>query len=228
MRSSLALCLLLSVPSVARAQSTASPAAAPASDSGTFVIRHGADTVGTEEFKRTGQALEGRLLFKAHRFLSERYQAVIGPDATLPLIEVTVRNGPDTGKVQAKFSQRTRVIFRGDSVAVDDASGRGLKTLVLGTEPGAMPYINLSFALLEQAVRRARTLGSAGGDVPLFNLSGTEKASGQTVRAKIAQVGNDSVSVAIGGVDFRLQVDPSGRVLGGGIPAQNLFVERTK
>ncbi|HET8624369.1 MAG TPA: hypothetical protein VFM14_12470 [Gemmatimonadales bacterium] len=213
----------------AGAQGTAAQAVtASPSDSGTFVIRHGADTVGTEEFTRTAQALEGRLLFKAYRFLSERYRAVIGPDATLPLIEVTVRNGPDSGKVQAKFSQRTRVIFRDDSVAVDDAGGRGLKTLVLGTERGAMPYINLSFALLEQAVRRARALDAAGSEVPLFNLSGTDKASGQTVRAKVAPLGADSVSVSIGSVNFRLRVDPDGRVLGGGIPAQNLFVERMR
>jgi hypothetical protein len=224
MRVSLSLCLLVVLPVFAQAQAAAP---AQAADRGTFLIRHGADTVGSEEFSRIGPRLEGRLQFKAHRFLSERYHAVIAPDATLPLIEVTVRNGPDTGTVQAKFTQRTRVIFRDDSVAVDDAGSRGLKTLVLGSERGAMPYLNLSFALLEQAVRRARTLG-ASAEVPLFNLSGSEKASGQTVRAKIARVGSDSVSVLIGSVDFRLLVDPEGRVLGGGIPAQNLFVERTK
>jgi hypothetical protein len=229
MRALLIPCLILSIPAVAQAQAAATSASAvPVGDSGKFIIRHGADTVGTEEFARTSQALEGRLLFRAYRFLTERYHAIIGPDGTLPLIEVTVRNGPDSGTVQAKFSQRTRIIFRDDSVAVDDATGRGLKTLVLGTERGAMPYINLSFALLEQAVRRAQTLGTAGAEVPFFNLSGSDKASGRTVRGKIARIGDDSVSVSIGNVDFRLQVDSEGRVLGGGIPAQNLHVERAR
>lgn len=200
--------------------------AAGVDDSGIFLVRRGADTVATEEFSRSGVAVEGRLLFKAHKFLSERYRIVVAPDGTVPLVEVTVRNGPDSGTVQAKFTQRTRVVFRDDSVAVDDMGGRGLKTLVLATEPGAMPYLNLSFAMLEQAVRRSRTLGAAGAEVPFFNLSGTDRQGGQTVRGKVTPVGTDSVTVAIGSVEFRLRVDPEGRLLGGGIPAQNLSVER--
>jgi hypothetical protein len=196
-------------------------------DAGTFLIRHGSDTVATEEFSRTGIELQGKLLFKSQKFLSERYRAVVAPDATVPLVEVTVRNGPDSGTVQAKFSQRTRIVFRNDSVAIDDMGSRGLKTLVLGTERGAMPYINLSFALLEQAVQRARTLGPDGAEVPFFNLSGTDHQSGQTVRGKITFVGADSVAVGIGPIEFRLLMDRDGRLLGGGIPAQNLVIERT-
>ncbi len=225
-RATLSLCLLLA-PGAAVAQATAGAAAtAQVGDSGTFLVRRGADTVATEEFSRSGVALEGRLHFKAHNFLSERYRVIVAPDATIPLVEVTVRNGPDSGTIQAKFTQRTRVVFRDDSVAVDDMGGRGLKTLVLGTERGAMPYINLSFALLEQAVRRARTLGAGAVEVPFFNLSGTDRESGQTVRGKVTPVGADSVTVAIGSVEFRLEVDAEGRLLGGGIPAQNLSIER--
>lgn len=227
MRANLTLCLLLAAPGTAAAQAAAAaPATGQVEDSGTFLVRHGADTVATEEFSRSGVALEGRLLFKTQKFLSERYRVIVAPDGTVPLVEVTVRNGPDSGTVQAKFTQRTRVVFRDDSVAVDDMSGRGLKTLVLGTERGAMPYINLSFALLEQAVRRARTLGASGAEVPFFNLSGTDQQSGQTIRGKVTPVGPDSLAVAIGSVEFRLRVDAEGRLLGGGIPAQQLSVER--
>ena len=227
MRATLSVLLLLAMPGAVAAQATASVAAsAEVGDSGTFLVRRGADTIATEEFSRSGVELHGRLLFKTHRFLSERYRAVVAPDETVPLVEVTVRNGPDSGTVQAKFSQRTRIVFRDDSVAVDDMGSRGLKTLVLGTERGAMPYINLSFALLEQAVQRARTLGKSGAEVPFFNLSGTDRQSGQTVRGKVTPVGTDSVTVAIGNVEFRLRVDPDGRLLGGGIPAQNVSIER--
>jgi hypothetical protein len=62
--------------------------------------------------------------------------------------------------------------------------------------------------------------------VPFFNLSGTDRQSGQTVRGKVTPVGSDSVTVSIGAVEFRLRVDQEGRLLGGGIPAQNLSVER--
>jgi hypothetical protein len=226
-RLSLSCFLFLAAPGAVTAQAAGSAAAtAQVTDSGTFLVRRGADTVATEEFSRSGVELHGRLLFKTHRFLSERYRAIVAPDATVPLVEVTVRNGPDSGTVQAKFSQRTRIVFRDDSVAVDDMGSRGLKTLVLGTERGAMPYINLSFALLEQAVQRARTLNMTEAEVPFFNLSGTDRQSGQTIRGKVTRVGTDSVAVAIGTVEFRLRVDPQGRLLGGGIPAQQLTVER--
>ena len=43
---------------------------------------------------------------------------------------------------------------------------------------------------------------------------------------KVASMGNDSLSVAIGTVEFHLRVAPDGRVLGGRIPAQNLVVDR--
>jgi hypothetical protein len=39
-------------------------------------------------------------------------------------------------------------------------------------------------------------------------------------------VGRDSLTLAIGGVEFRLKVDPEGRVLGGAIPTQNVQVDR--
>ncbi|HEU5170296.1 MAG TPA: hypothetical protein VFU46_07150, partial [Gemmatimonadales bacterium] len=192
----------------------------------TFVIRHGDDTVATEEFARSATEIEGRLLFRKHKHLSERYRAVLAPDATLPLVEITVRNGPDSGKVQAKFTERARLIFRDDSVAVDDAGSRGLKTLVLPTERGAVPYLNLSFGLLEQALRRAAVLGAGPVEVPFFNLSAGAERGGQTVRGTVTRVGADSATIAIGTVEFRLEVDGEGRLLGGGIPAQRLTVER--
>ena len=51
--------------------------------------------------------------------------------------------------------QRARVIFKEDSAAVDAVGGEGLQTRLFATMRGAVPYLNLSFALLEQAVRRA-------------------------------------------------------------------------
>jgi hypothetical protein len=210
-----AVCLLLAqvVPPALSAQSIA--------DSGTFIVRHGADTVATERFSRTETNLEGTLFLKNSRSTFQRYTAVVGPDATLPLIEVTVREDADSGRVKAKLVQRTRVIFKEDSAAVDAVIGQAIETRVFGTQSGAVPYLNLSFALLEQAVRRAHKLATTGTEVPLFNLGG-----GQTVRSKLSPAGSDSLTLAIGEVEFRLRVDPQGRVLGGRIPTQNVVVDR--
>jgi hypothetical protein len=190
-------------------------------DSGTFIIRHAADTVATERFSRTATHLEGTLSLNNSRSTFQRYTAVVAPDATLPLIEVTVREDVDSGRVKAKLVQRARVIFKEDSAAVDAVIGQAIETRVFGTQLGAVPYLNLSFALLEQAVRRARMLATAGTEVPLFNLGG-----GQTVRSKVSARGADSLTLAIGEVEFHLRVDPQGRVLGGRIPQQDVVVER--
>jgi hypothetical protein len=198
----------------------AAPAGLPAADSGQFVIRHGADTVATERFTRTATTLNGTLALRNAKSTAQSYTVVVAPDASVALIEVTVREGADTTKPKPRVVQQARVIFKDDSVSVDDISSRGLQTRVFGTERGAVPYLNLSFALLEQAIRRSRA-GSAGSGVPLFNLGG-----GQTVDGKVVSLGTDSLSLAIGGVEFRLRVDPTGRVLGGSIPSQRVIAER--
>jgi hypothetical protein len=196
------------------------PLAAQA-DSGTFVIRHAGDTVATERFTRTATSLSGTLAIRNARNTSQNYQAVVAPDASVALIQVTVRESQDSGRVKGKVVQRARVIFKEDSAAVDDVTGHGLQTRVFGTGKGAVPYLNLSFALLEQVVRRARAAAPAASEVPLFNLGG-----GQTLEGKVSALGADSLMVGIGSVEFHLKVDPSGRVLGGTIPKQGVVADR--
>ncbi|HEY4649563.1 MAG TPA: hypothetical protein VIG95_10645 [Gemmatimonadales bacterium] len=196
------------------------PAQDAAADSGAFVVRRARDTVAVERFTRTATKLEGTLTLRNPKRTSERYSAVIAPDATIPLIEVTTREGADTGSRGAKVVQRARVIFKEDSVAVDEMSGAGLMTRVFGTEAGAVPYLNLSFALLEQAVLRARAKADQS-QLAFFNLGG-----GQTITARVTGVGRDSLTMDIGDVRYRLKVDQKGRVLGARIPDQNVVVDR--
>jgi hypothetical protein len=191
-----------------------------ATDSGTFIIRRARDTVAVERFTRAAIKLEGTLTLRNAKRTSERYSAVIAPDATVPMIEVTTREGVDTGAVRAKVVQRARVIFKEDSAAVDEMSDAGLMTRVFGTEEGAVPYLNLSFALLEQALRRAREMPEPSR-VAFFNLGG-----GQTLTARISALGTDSLTLDIGDIRYLLRVDGQGRVLGGRIPVQDVIVER--
>jgi len=204
--------LVLSAPGVLRGQSPA--------DSGTFVLLRARDTVAVEQFSRGPAKLEGTLVLRNAKQTSERYSAVIAPDATLPLVEVTVREGVDSGPRRAKIVQRARVIFKQDSAAVDEVGDAGLMTRVFGTEAGAVPYLNLSFVFLEQAVRRARAM-PAGSKVSFFNLGG-----GQTLDAKLSSLSKDSLKLDIGDIQFHLRVDSTGRVLGGRIPVQDVVVER--
>lgn len=192
-----------------------------AGESGVFIIRHAGDTVATERFTRTATTLHGTLAIRNAKGTVQAYEAVMAPDASVPLIEVTVRESQDSGQTNGRILQRARVIFKEDSAAVDDIGTHGLQTRIFGTERGAMPYLNLSFALLEQAVRRSRATVPVRTQVPFFNLGG-----GQTVEAKVTKLGADSLSMAIGSVEFHLRVDAAGRVLGGTIPAQQLVAER--
>ena len=190
-------------------------------ESGVFIIRHAGDTVATERFSRTATTLHGTLAIRNAKGTLQAYEAVMAPDASVPLIEVTVRETQDSGQTNGRILQRARVIFKEDSAAVDDIGTHGMQTRIFGTERGAVPYLNLSFALLEQAVRRSRATTPEATLVPFFNLGG-----GQTVDARVSKLGADSVSMAIGSVEFRLRVDAAGRVLGGTIPAQQLVAER--
>jgi hypothetical protein len=190
-------------------------------DSGTFVVRHSGDTVATETFSRKETTIQGTLALNNFKHTFQRYTAVLAPDASVPMIDVTVREDADSGRVKAKLVQRARVIFKEDSAAVDAIMGQAIETRVFGTQAGAIPYLNMSFALLEQAIRRSRANGATPGQVPFFNLGG-----GQTLNGTLKPVGSDSMVLAIGDVEFRLKVDPQGRVLGGAIPKQDLVVDR--
>ena len=200
------------VPGALRAQSAA--------DSGGFVVRRGSDTVATERFTRTPTQLVGTLNLGGPKHTSEHYSAVVAPDGTLPMIEVVVRQGMDSGSTKAKVLQRARVIFKEDSAAVDEVGQAGLVTRVFGTEEGALPYLNLSFALLEQAVRRAK-VANGGSQVPFFNLGG-----GQTLVARLTPLKGDSLSMDIGDTRIHLRFDRQGRLLQGRIPVQNLVADR--
>jgi hypothetical protein len=202
-------------------------AAQTAADSGLFIVRHSGDTVATEHFSRTQTSLQGTLALRNPKRTSQRYSAVVGPDATLPMIEITVREDADSAQradprqAKTRIVQRARVIFKNDSASVDDVTGNGLTTRVFGTEPGAIPYLNLSFALLEQAIRRAQTQVQGKRELAFFNLGG-----GQTLSAKLSPLAGDSLVLDIGKVEYHLKVDQRGRLLGGRIPTQDVLVER--
>ena len=132
-------------------------------DSGLFVIRHGSDTVATEQFSRTATTLNGTLALRNTRSTAQSYEVLVAPDASVAAIEVTVRERSDTAQPKPRVVQRARIIFKDDSVSVDDISNHGLQTRLFGTERGAVPYLNLSFALLEQAVRHPHTGGAKNG-----------------------------------------------------------------
>src|SRR5690349_4447301 len=88
-------------------------------DTGGFVVLRGRDTVATEQFGRTATELHGMLELSSSAHGTQQYLAVVNPDATVPVVEVTVRMASDSGPTAGRIVQRARVIFKDDSAAVD-------------------------------------------------------------------------------------------------------------
>jgi hypothetical protein len=206
------LSLITSVSAQTRADSTASTVLSG------FIVLHNADTVAIESFARTPTEVTGTIRFPTR---GERmwYHLVVAPDETAPLVEVKTWRLDDPESAAAR--QQTRIIFKADSVAVDDLTSRGIATRVFPTSEGAVPYLNLSFGFLEQATMRAFHIARDTTTVPFFSLGG-----GQTAFGTVQRIGSDSASVTLGQVQFRLRVGPEGQIQGGGIPAQQITVSR--
>lgn len=191
-------------------------------DAALFTVVRRGDTVAVERFALEPYALAGSLTRVASRDARERlrYRVTLLEDGSTPLLELSAWRAEDPEQMPAR--QTTRVIFRDDSVAVDEVDRlTGLRTMIFPTTPGAVPYLNLSTAFLERATRRAASAGRDSLDLPFFNLGG-----GQTLTGTVRRLGADSALVRLGAVEFRFRTDPEGRILGGTLPAQGLLILR--
>lgn len=184
----------------------------------TYVVRRGSDTVAVETVRRTAGRLEATLLDPGQR-VRWRYAATLGPGETVVRFENSFALASDT--IGAEPRQRAELAFEGDSVIAIINPGAEARVQRLGTRAGALPFINPSFALIEQAVRRARVLGGDSVAVPLFAVSG-----GQTFDALVLRAGTDSVEVRIGAAVAHFRMDAAGMLASGTVPAQGLVLER--
>ena len=182
----------------------------------TFVLRSGKDTISVERITRSSGLLEGDLLFRAGN-QRWHYLATLGPDGRISRMENEVRFASDLATVPAR--QKAQLIFGGDSVFISITSPNAVQQR-LGSRDGAMPYINPSFGLVEQAIRRAMVMKGDSLGIPLFTLIG-----GATVTATLVRLGPDSMVFNLGGVPTRLGVAPDGSILGGVVPAQGLRLD---
>lgn len=189
-----------------------------AAQQGSFAIIRGSDTVASESFTPDSAGFTGTLVRGMGPTRERiRYQVTV-VDGSAPLVEVGVWRGDDPA--ESKSRQSARVIFKDDSVAVDEANDRsGVSTRVFETQRNALPYLNLSTAFLELATRRAAGRDSVA--VPFFNLSG-----GQTMVGTVQRISADSVRLALGRIELRFKVDSKGAILGGAVPAQGLVIAR--
>lgn len=182
-----------------------------------LVIRMAGDTFAVENVTRTPTALEGELGGRAMG--RNVYRAEMGPGGAVRALTLRAwmpgRSGED-----APF-QDVRVTMTDDSAFVEITGAAGSRTDRLATRPGALPYINPSFVLMEPLLARARALGGERAVVPLFFLQG-----GQTLDATVTWESADSATIVIAGSEMFVVVDRDGAIRRAGVPAQHLVVTR--
>lgn len=209
---------------VAASPLAAQAAAGTPADSAGFIVMKNADTVAIERFERIDVTWKGTLALANKKDVADSWSIVTAPDGTVPLIEVMESQKPPDPRMKARVISRARIIVKGDSVSVDQMTPNGLVTRLFQSEEGVVPYLNLSFGMLEVGLRQAQVAAqkdSLGLKVYFFNLGG-----GQTVRGTLVQNADGKAVLNIGEVQFDLVMAPDGRLLSAAIPAQGLKVER--
>jgi len=195
-------------------------------DSAGFVVLKNQDTVATERFERRDVTWLGTLALATRKDVADTWSVVTAPDGTVPLVEVMESQKPPDPRMRARVISRARIIVKGDSVSVDQMTSNGLVTRIFPSEAGVVPYLNLSFGMLEVGLRQAQVAAkrdSLGLAVYFFNLGG-----GQTARGTLVQQPDGKAQLSIGEVQIDLVLAPDGRLLSAAIPAQGLKVERVQ
>lgn len=186
-----------------------------------FVLLQGTgDTLAVERFTRSAERLEAEMLVRAAGARIS-FTAMLGAGAAVSRLEQAFR--PAGADRRAPPAQSAVITFAGDSAIAEITGGGRTVTQRLGSKSGAIPFLNPSFALVEQIVLRARALDAAASTVavPVFMVQG-----GMTLLIDVTRVGRDSVVVNLGGVPARLAVNERGEVQGGVVPAQGLRIVR--
>jgi hypothetical protein len=201
-------------PSPLAAQTAGSTAAA---DRGAYVVRLGSDTIAVESFTRTRDRLEVDEVLRTPTTVVRHFVMTLGPRGTAVKMDYDARrlnnSAPPT---------RATADLAGDTAAVEVRMNDSTRTLRVAARD-AVPFVNLSFAIIEQAVMQARAAKRDSVDVPILGLGAPE-----TNVLPVVRRGRDSVTIWFFGDPMHARVDAHGRLLGleGLQTTQKVVVER--
>ena len=209
------------IAAVALVAIASSGCAAQAPESGVFVTMIGADTVLVERFERTLDTLSGEIAVRApgqgpgeiQRLV---YRAALAPQGAVRSVDLSMR----IGDVVAQAAQ-VRLGSDSSGAFALFIQGAGDDTTRVATETGAVPLINVSIALLEQVVRRARNIPGDSVVVPLLSLEG-----GETTESHVRFGDGGTAELITANERMMLRVDAAGRILSGGDAGRRIRVER--
>ena len=196
-----------------------------AADRGAFILIQRGDTVAIERFARTTDSLTVDLNVKLQARFAD--VAKLSPDYTIS--RLTIQVYLPTAAPDAPPAQMAVLTLKDDTVVAEVGSGAQKQTQRIKTVPGAIMQPPSSIAAFEQLTMKFRAMQRASA-VSAFEASQTisvfATAGGATVDATLTPLGTDSVIVRVATQEYRLRVDPTGRILGGAAPAVGLLISR--
>jgi hypothetical protein len=121
---------------------------------GAFVVTLGKDTIVFEQYTRTATTLEGDMLLRGVIVTQRHYAGTLKPDGTMSRFEMTNRNA---GNPQAPVTHFVATF--GDTTVVEVTRDTVHSQIKVATPGGALPFLNLSYAMYELYGLRARSSG---------------------------------------------------------------------
>ena len=190
----------------------ATPTPAPATPGETavgFIVMRNADTLAAERFTRRQGRVEGELLIRGAD-IRQTYEMTVDPTATVTRFQTAAYRATDAAGTPPAQSLVARFDANGATIEM------GGQTSQIPAAPGTVPFINLSAAVIEQILLKAKAMGGPAAEVPVLVMAG-----GQTTTASVRWIGADSAVIMLG-PELRVEVSPSGRLLGGFVPSQGV------
>lgn len=188
-------------------------AAAQAPEQTAFYLIRGKDTLIAERMSRTPTELRGEFADRVRGGVMQ-YVAALTPDSGISKLSTHYFRTADD-----KVGDTASFTINGDKIVVQ--LGAAAPVTIPGIS-GAIPIINPSVAFLEQVVMHAKAMHQPGqAGMAVFVLGAP-----QPLPAMVTFIGTDSATLAYAGVSMRFHISPTGQILGGVVPAQQVWMVR--
>ena len=155
--------------------STSSPLPSSPAGATTLLVRLGEDTLGIEQYTRTGARMQGVLVQRVPFTTVAHYNVQLGAGAVPERAEYTLRRG--NGAPVVGSTQSLSVSFGTDSVTFTAHRANGDSSRTAALRGPFIPYLNGSYGLFELALAHLRVSGRDSmqfGIIPLnFNVRGS-------------------------------------------------------
>jgi hypothetical protein len=179
-----------------------------------FIIRKGKDTVAVERFTRDASLLTSQL--SQTNGVKFEYVANLRPDQTVEHIEMS-RQG-------LQGPAMTLSVDFGDTLVAAAFEAQGKKQqMSIATQTRPMPFLVISFALLEQIAR-----ASHPAEAQKVKWIAVRLGAGDTASISVARGQADTLVISAPNGDIKLQLSKTGEVIGGWFGPAQWTIERKK